>query len=156
MEYLAAIDEESEPRNRADRLTRRFVELFTAGEREEWMAMLSPDQVTRDRRPLVGVDTTGVDELAEVYPRDRNTRSMSSTVETIGVRGDAFALVRWHVISGSGREWESFHLTRWNPDGLNVLNIIFPVDQLGEALAELESLHQESLGDSTETTHHHR
>jgi len=52
---------------------------------------------------------------------------------------------------GRGREWDSFHLTRWNADGLNVLNIIFPSDQLDEALAELDSLYQESLGDAAET-----
>jgi hypothetical protein len=121
----------SEPKNDADGLSRRFIERFTAGEREDWLLMLSPDQVTRDRRPLVGVDTTGVDELADAYPRDHNTRALSSTVETMAVRGDEFALVRWRATSGSGREWDSFHLTRWNADGLNVLNIIFPSDQLG-------------------------
>lgn len=144
----------SEPGNHADRLARRFIELFTAGEREDWLLMLSPDQVTMDRRPLVGIDTTGVDELAEAYPRDRNTRALSSTVDTIAVRGDAFALVRWRAISGSGREWDSFHLTRWNADGLNVLNIIFPSDQLDEALAGLESLYAESLGESAARRHH--
>ena len=118
--------------------------------------MLSPDQVTRDRRPLVGIDTTGVDELAEVYPRDQNTRALSSTVEPIAVRGDAFALVRWRATSGSGHEWDSLHLTRWNTDGLNVLNVIFPSDQLGAALAELDSLYQQSLGDSAEATPRHR
>jgi hypothetical protein len=145
-----------EPTNDADRLSRRFIELFTAGEREEWLLMLSPDQVTRDRRPLVGVDTTGVDELAEVYPRDRSTRPMSSTVETIAVRADAFALVRWLATSGSGREWEAFHLTRWTADGLNVLNVIFPPEQLDEALAELDCLYRESLDDSAEADHSHR
>lgn len=145
----------NEPRNAADRLSRRFVELFTAGEREAWLRMVSPDQVTKDRRPIVGIDTTGVDDLAEVYPRDRNTRPLTSTVETMAVRGDAFALVRWHAVSGSGREWDSFHLTRWNADGLNVLNIIFPSDQLDEALTELDSLYQESLGDAAAATHHH-
>ncbi len=118
--------------------------------------MLSPDQVTRDRRPLVGIDTTGVDELAEVYPRDRSTRPLSSTVETIAVRADAFALVRWRATSGSGREWESFHLTQWNADGLNVLNVIFPPEQLDEALAELDHISRESLGDSAEAEHNHR
>ncbi|MDX2381792.1 MAG: hypothetical protein QNM02_18795 [Acidimicrobiia bacterium] len=142
----------SEPKNRADELSRRFIELFTAGEREDWLLMLSPDQVTRDRRPLVGIDTSGVDELGEVYPRDRSTRPLSSTIETVAARGDGFALVRWRATSGRGREWDSFHLTRWNADGLNVLNIIFPSDQLDEALAELDSLYQESLGDAAETT----
>ena len=145
-----------EPKNDADRLSRRFIELFTAGEREEWLPMLSPDQVTRDRRPLVGIDTTGVDQLAEVYPRDRSTRPLTSTVDTIAVRGDAFALVRWHATSGSGREWESFHLTQWNADGLNVLNVIFPSDQLDEALAELDVLYREWLGDSAEAERSHR
>ena len=145
-----------EPKNDAERLSRRFVDLFTAGAREEWLLMLSPNQVTKDRRPLVGIDTTGVDELAEVYPRDRNTRPLSSTVETMAVRGDTFALVRWHATSGGGREWESFHLTRWNDDGLNVLNVIFPSDRLSEALAELDALYQESLGDTAEATHRHR
>ena len=142
----------SEPRNEADRLSRRFIELFTEGAREQWLLMLSPDQVTRDRRPLVGIDTAGVDELAEAYPRDRNTRALTSTVETMAVRGDEFALVRWHATSGSGREWESFHLTRWNIDGLNVLNIIFPSDQLDEALTELDSLYRESLGDDAQAS----
>jgi hypothetical protein len=146
----------TEPKNDADRLSRRFIELFTAGEREAWLRMVSPDQVTRDRRPIVGIDTTGVDELAEVYPRDRTTRPMSSTVETMAVRGDAFALIRWHAVSGSGREWESFHLTRWNADGQNVLNVILPPDRLDEALAELDSLYQESLGDSVEAAHRSR
>ncbi len=146
----------SEPKNEADRLSRRFIELFTAGERDEWLLMLSPDQVTRDRRPIVGIDTTGVDELAEVYPRDRSTRPLFSTVETIAVRAESFALVRWHATSGSGREWESFHLTQWNADGLNVLNVIFPSDRLHEALAELDFLYRESLGDSPEAKHSHR
>ena len=105
--------------------------------------MLSPDQVTQDRRPLVGVDTNGVDELAEVYPRDRTSRALSSTVQTVAVRGDEFALVRWHAISGGGREWDSYHLARWTADGLNALNVIFPPDQLSEALAELDSLYAE-------------
>lgn len=146
------IDDVSEPKNRAEVLSRRFIELFTAGEREDWLLMLSPDQVTRDRRPLVGIDTTGVDELGEVYPRDRNTRPFTSTIETVAVRGDSFALVRWRATSGRGREWDAFHLTRWNADGLNVLNVIFPSDELDKALAELDSLYQESLGDSAEAT----
>jgi hypothetical protein len=146
----------SETKNRADGLSRRFIALFTAGEREEWLRMLSPDQVTTDRRPLVGIDTTGIDELAEAYPRDRNTRALSSTVETIAVRGDAFALVRWCATSGSGREWDSLHLTRWNADGLNVQNIVFPSDQLGQALVELDDLYQESLGNSAGTAHRRR
>jgi hypothetical protein len=146
----------NEPRNAADRLSRRFIELFTAGEREAWLLMLSPEQVTRDRRPIVGIDTVGVDELAVVYPCDRNARPLSSTVETMGVRGDQFALVRWHAISGGGREWESFHLSRWNTDGLNVLNIIFPPDQLVEALAELDRLYQQSLADAAEAARRHR
>ena len=141
---LRRIDEVWEAKNDADRLSRRFIELFTAGERETWFAMLSADQVTRDHRPIVGIDTAGVDELAAVYPRDRTTRPMTSTVETVAVRGDDLALVRWHAVSGSGREWEAFHLTRWNADGLNVLNVIFPPDQLAEALAELDLLDQES------------
>ena len=119
-------------------------------------ARVSPDQVTRDRRPLVGIDTTGVDKLGEVYPRDRTTRPLSSTIETVAVRGDAFALVRWRATSVSGREWDAYHLTRWDADGLNVLNIIFPSDQLDEALAELDSLYQESLGSSAEATRRHR
>jgi hypothetical protein len=146
----------SEPKNDADRLSRRFIELFTAGEREAWLLMLSPDQVTRDRRPIVGIDTTGADELAEVYPRDRSTRPLSSTVETIAVRADVFALVRWNATSGSGREWESFHLTQWNADGQNVLNVIFPPDQLDQALAELDVLYRESLGGSAEAEHSHQ
>lgn len=108
--------------------------------------MLAPDQVTRDHRPIVGVDTRGVEELAAVYPRDRDTRPMTSTVETVAVRGDDLALVRWHARSGSGREWEAFHLTRWNADGKNVLNIIFPIDQRDEALAELDRLHESAGG----------
>jgi hypothetical protein len=112
--------------------------------------MLSPDQVTRDLRPIVGIDTTGVDELAAVYPRDRTTRPMTSTVETMAVRGEEFALVRWHAVSGSGREWEAFHLSRWNRDGQNVVNVIFPPDRLDEALTELEALHRESLGEAGE------
>lgn len=146
----------SEPENDADRLSRRFIRLFTAGERDAWLRMLSPDQVTRDRRPLVGIDTTGIDELAEVYPRDRSSRPLSSTVDTIAVRGDAFALVRWHATSGSGREWEAFHLTQWNADGLNVLNVIFPSDQLDEALAELDVVYRESLGDPGGAEHSRR
>ena len=109
--------------------------------------MLSPDQVTNDRRPVIGIDTEGVDELAEVFPRDRTTRPMSSTVETMAVRGDTFALVRWLAVSGSGREWESFHLTQWSADGLNLLNIIFPSDQLAAALAELDRRYQQWLDD---------
>ena len=132
----------SGPANAADRLTRRFVEFFTAGDREEWLAMIAANQVTRDRRPLVGVDTEGVDALAAVYPRDRSTRPLSSVVETIAVAGDDLALVRWSATSGSGREWDALHLARWNEDGLNVLNLIFPVEHLDEALAELESLAQ--------------
>lgn len=137
---MGRINDLSEPTNAADRLTRRFIELYTAGEREAWLAMLSPLQVTRDHRPLVGVDTTGVDEVAAVWPRDRSTRGMSSTVETIAVRGDDLALVRWLAVSGSGREWELFHLTRWSVEGLNELNVIFPSDRLDDALAELDSL----------------
>ena len=107
--------------------------------------MLSPEQETRDRRPLIGIDTNGIDELAEVYPRDRDTRAMSSSVETVAVRGDEFALLRWRARSESGREWDMFHLTRWN-DGLNVLNVIFPADQMDAAIAELDALYQESQG----------
>lgn len=138
--YVGPIEGDAAPQNEADRLTRRFIAHFTAGEREEWLLMLSPTQVTRDRRPLVGVDTTGIEQLAELYPRDRATRSMSSTVETLATRGDGFALVRWRAVSGSGREWDSLHLTHWTADGLNDLNIIFPADELAEATAELEAL----------------
>lgn len=106
--------------------------------------MLAPDQVTRDHRPIVGVDTDGVEQLAAVYPRDRDTRPMTSTVETVAVRGDDFALVRWHALSGSGREWEALHLTRWNADGLNELNVIFPIDRREDAVAELDRLHREA------------
>ena len=85
-------------------------------------------------------------EAPALYPRDRTTRSMSSTVETVAVRGEEFALVRWSAISGRGREWEALHLARWNADGLNVLNVIFPTDQLNEALAELDSLYEAARG----------
>ena len=105
-----------------------------------YLAMLDEGQVTRDRRPLVGVDTVGIDALAEVYPRDHSTRPLSSVVETLASRGDDLVLVRWSATSGSGREWDALHLSRWNADGRNELNVIFPVDQLDEALAELESL----------------
>lgn len=148
--YRVGIDADPAPTNRADELSRRFVELFTAGERDEWLAMLSPDQVTRDQRPLIGVDTVGIDDLAEVYPRDRSTRPMSSMVETIAVRGDEFALIRWRAVSGSGREWDSLHLARWNADGLNELNIIFPPERVDDALAELDLLH----GRSASAAHH--
>ena len=125
--------------NEADRLARQFVDHFTAGEREQWLRLLAPNQVTRDHRPLIGVDTEGIDELAAVYPRDRSTRAMSSTVETVAIRGDDLSLIRWRVVSGSGREWDSLHLSRWT-DGLNVLNLIYPADQLDEALAMLDTL----------------
>lgn len=121
---MARIDDALEPANEAERLTRRFVELFTAGEREAWLGLLAPNQETRDR----------------------TTNAMSSVVETIAVRGDHLALVRWRAISGSGREWDSLHLARWNSDGLNVLNVIFPADQLDEALAELDRLAGEPGG----------
>lgn len=138
--YLGRIAEHDAAQNEAERLTRRFVAHFTAGEREDWLSMLSPHQVTRDRRPLVGVDTTGIDQLAELYPRDRSTRAMSSTVETVAVRGERLALVRWRAVSGSGREWDSLHLTHWTADGLNDLNVIFPGDQVDAAVAELDAL----------------
>ncbi len=138
-----------EPWNEADRLARRFVESFTAGAREEWLPLLSPDQETIDRRPLVGVDTTGADGVAAAYPRDRQTRAMASEVETIAVRGESFALVRWKAASAHGREWDGFHLTRWTADGLNDLNVIFPADQLDEALTELDRLY---LGEDREPT----
>ena len=134
----------TEPQNTADELARRWVRYFTAGEREKWLPMLAADQVTRDLRPLVGIDTTGIDGVAEAYPRDRSTRPMTSTVETVAVRGETFALLRWRATSGSGREWDSFHLTQWNDEGLNVLNVIFPPDQQNEALAELDSLYEQS------------
>ena len=138
--YLGRIGDETTPLNEADRLARQFIEHFTAGDREAWLQMLAPDQTTTDHRPLVGVDTTGIEQLAELYPRDQTTRGMASTVETVAVRGESLALIRWRAVSGSGREWESLHLNRWTPDGLNDLNFIFPADRLGEALAQLDTL----------------
>jgi ketosteroid isomerase-like protein len=138
--HRAESSDEHEPWNQADRLARRFVELFTSGAREEWLPMLSPDHVTKDRRPIVGVDTSGADEVADAYPRDRATRELSSAVETVAVRFESFALIRWRATSSSGREWDSFHLTRWTADGLNDLNVIFPPDQLPAALEALDEL----------------
>jgi hypothetical protein len=111
--------------------------------------MLAPDQVTRDRRPLVGIDTDGADGVAEAYPRDQETRGLSSTVETVAVRGDRLALVRWRAISGSGREWDDFHLVRWTADDLNELNVIFPPDRLGDAIDELDRLYLETVSPSS-------
>lgn len=142
--YRFVIDNLDERTNDADRLSRRFAELFTAGDRDEWLAMLSPDQVTNDRRPVIGIDTAGVDELANLYPRDRDTNPMSSTIETVAVRGESFALIRWRAVSGSGREWDALHLTRWSASGLNLQNVIFPVEQLDEAIAELDRLYEQS------------
>lgn len=139
------------PLNEADRLTRRFIELFTAGRRDEWLGMLAPDQVTHDRRPLVGVDTEGARAVADAYPRDAQTRKMTSVVETVAVRGADLALVRWRAVSGSGREWDGLHLTRWNDDGLNGLNTIFPHDQVDDALAELDLLWLEHLTETRKT-----
>jgi len=47
--YVGCIDEESAPTNQADRWNRRFIELFTTGERERWLAKSLPEQVTRGR-----------------------------------------------------------------------------------------------------------
>ena len=144
--YVGRIGDETAPQNEADRLARQFIECFTAGDREAWLRMLAPNQVTRDHRPLVGVDTDGIDELANLYPRDRTTRGMASAVETIAVRGQRLVLLRWRAVSGSGREWESLHLNRWTVEGLNDLNLIFPTDQLAEALAKLDTLGRAEQG----------
>jgi class 3 adenylate cyclase/ketosteroid isomerase-like protein len=154
---LAALDRlgreaaggEHESWNEADRLTRRFIAAYTAGAREEWIALLAPDQVTIDRRPLVGVDTTGADGVADAWPRDPETGALTSTVETVAVRGESFALVRWKAVSSRGREWDLLHLTRWNADGLNDLNVIFPADQLAAAIRELDFLVLESIDPSS-------
>ena len=144
-----SVDGADAPWNEADRLARGWVEFFTAGERERWLPLVAPDQVTRDLRPLVGVDTSGVDGVADAYPRDENTRGMTSRVETLATRGDRLALIRWRARSGSGREWDMLHVNRWTEAGQNDLNVIFPVDQLGAAVDELDRLYLETVPPSS-------
>ncbi|MGA9279224.1 hypothetical protein, partial [Ilumatobacter sp.] len=140
---------EHEAWNDADRLARRLMELFADRSSDDWLDMLDPQTVAEERDPLLRATLVGPDGHRAAWTLDDGDRQLLSSVETIAVRGDRLALHRWqlHVDDGAF-SWDVLRLTHWNDRDLVDQSIGFAGDDLWAALAELDRLANEEIGDS--------
>lgn len=140
---------EHEPWNEADRLTRRFVELFDDRSSDAWLEMLDPDVVAEDRRPIVGSTVVGLETHRVGWTSATSDRRLVSSCETIAVRGDRLALHRLrHAADDGSSSWEMLRVSRWNDRGLVDHSIAFAFEDLPAAIAELDRLFLEEYATS--------
>ncbi len=146
--------DEYEPWSEADRLARRVIALFADASSESWLEMIDPNHVSDTRLSMRSFRLVGRDALAAMWTRENLGENDTSTVETIATRGECLALHRWTmVVLSGGVETDHLNITRWNDQGLVDLNVRFEAEYLAEAVAELERLYQEELGDTIEAIH---
>ena len=135
------------PRNAAsDKFTADFARM---GDRRwvesEMLASFADDFVRDDRRRLLSFEATTAQDLVDValawFEVDAGRPSFEP-VAVLAVRGDRLALVRWRVVFGNGFVSEMLGVQQF--DELIERHerlVVFDVDDVDSALAELDRLH---------------
>ena len=140
-----------EPWNKADRFTREWA---TTGDVAE---LLGPDVEFEDRRRLVG--EPGEERIVLTVMRRNVMAQHVSEIETIAVRGNLLSLhrMKWRSDGGRDLEWELLTVAEFTDDGSPARAVVFEVEQLPEALAELHRMHiatRDPVADAAEISLH--
>jgi class 3 adenylate cyclase/tetratricopeptide (TPR) repeat protein len=130
------------PPNTAALALRRADDAFDRRDPDAYLGCFAPAVVHEDRRPGVRLSFTGRDAI------EQNAREMMGVMAQVGAkllatRGDRLSLSRL-IYRGEAGDWgaiesELIHLIETDPDGLIRYTIIFGLDDLDAAYAELDA-----------------
>lgn len=134
--------------NRAERLVRETSDLvFCPDDRsDEWFAHVAEDAVAADKRLAISDRGEGRDEFRRLFGPSIAGPWLDPRTETVAVRGEDLVLIRISLrFEESVDGYDLLVLTRFKAVDEVDRWFLYDVDQLREAMAELDRLHMERL-----------
>lgn len=143
------------PHNRATLLGMRTMAAFQRDGYQAFVDMYADDVVRFDRRRLIGMpDVVGREAASRSHDNsaDAGLTGMD-IVRSLAVRGDALSLTEFRRASSSGDTTAQLGVARFDESDRIDLIIVFDVDDVAAATAELDRLYLESLPDDLAQTY---
>jgi class 3 adenylate cyclase len=133
------------PENRAVRATRDMSARMRAGDWDDIAELWEADAVFEDRRRGVGHVLVGRDAMQQQMHVVRDISGLGLEFVPVATRGETLVLSRVRALLGDGFETELLAVDAVTDEGRAVRQVLFDVDDLEAAYAELDRLHAEGF-----------